>query len=112
MLVRPSPVGRHVVPLSSLFQTPPDTPAAKSVVGIVGWKRTTRVRPPMLPGPSGVQASSRPEAPAGSIIDTMRPPLVQTRGAGAADRRGPPRPVRRTWARAPRGRPVGRAVFR
>ena len=36
MFVRPSPVGRQVTALSSLFQMPPDTPAANSVVGTVG----------------------------------------------------------------------------
>ena len=82
MFARPSPVGRQVMPLSSLFQTPPDTPAANSVVCTIGWKRTTRVRPPMLPGPSGVQASRIPVTPLRSVAATTRLAENHTRECG------------------------------
>src|SRR5438045_1315127 len=82
MFVRPSPVGRQVVPSSSLFQIPPDTPAAKIVVGTAGWNFTTRVRPPMLPGPSGVHASSTAVALLASLSDSTREPDSHTRDAG------------------------------
>ena len=36
MLASPSPIGRQVVPLSSLFQMPPETPAATARGGCVG----------------------------------------------------------------------------
>src|SRR5687767_10416469 len=82
MFVRPSPVGRQDVPLSSLFQMPPDTPAANSVVGTAGWNFTTRVRPPMLPGPSGVHASSRRSALLVPLSDITREPDSHNRDAG------------------------------
>src|SRR4029450_8133984 len=41
-----------------LFQTPPATPAAYITVGSTGLIKNARVRPPMLPGPSGVQVPS------------------------------------------------------
>src|SRR3989304_8428049 len=48
--------GAQVVPPFVVFHTPPATPAAYIVVGVVGSIRIARVRPPMLPGPSWVHA--------------------------------------------------------
>src|SRR5688572_7630855 len=87
IFVSPSPSGRQVVPLSSLFHIPPETPAANNVVGIVGWKRTTRVRPPMFPGPSGVQASRMPAPVLDSFSGTISEPDIHTRDAGCANGR-------------------------
>src|SRR5258708_3918785 len=48
--------GAQEAPPFVVFHTPPATPAAYIVVGVVGWISVARVRPPMLPGPSPVQA--------------------------------------------------------
>ncbi|MBI3106687.1 MAG: hypothetical protein HYY95_14155 [Candidatus Rokubacteria bacterium] len=48
--------GTQAPPPSIVFHTPPATPAAYMVLELVGSMRMARVRPPILPGPSGVQA--------------------------------------------------------
>src|SRR5215471_20179636 len=51
-------IGLQLEPASVLFHRPPSTPAMNIVFGLPGWKRSTRVRPPTLPGPSGVHVPS------------------------------------------------------
>src|SRR5258708_37671029 len=50
--------GAQEAPTFVVFHTPPATPAAYIGVGVVGWISVARERPPMLPGPSPVQAPS------------------------------------------------------
>src|SRR2546425_10995404 len=45
----------HDVPPLVVFHTPPATPAAYIVFGVVGSMTMARVRPPTLPGPRAVQ---------------------------------------------------------
>ena len=52
------------------------------VAGSAGWNFTTRVRPPMLPGPSGVHASSTPVALLVPPSDLTREPDSHNRDGG------------------------------
>ena len=51
--------GVQVVPLLTVFQTPPATPPRYMVAGVAGSMSRERTRPPTLPGPTPVQ---RPRA--------------------------------------------------
>jgi hypothetical protein len=51
MLARSSPTGNQSPPAFSVFQMPPETPPLYMTRGSAGSMTSTRVRPPMLPGP-------------------------------------------------------------
>src|SRR5262247_1448338 len=57
MLLIKSAIGVHDCPPLVVFQTPPETPAAYITLASCGLIRIARVRPPILPGPSGVQVA-------------------------------------------------------
>src|SRR5215831_19193476 len=54
MLAVRSVNGVHDTPVFVVFQTPPATPAAYIVLGVLGLITIALVRPPMLPGPRWV----------------------------------------------------------
>src|SRR5436190_10035291 len=79
MLGRKSAIGRQVRPASFDFHTPPATPAANIKFG---WRRSmtrARVRPPILPGPSGSHVEVVESAP--SRLTAPVPPPAAREGS-------------------------------
>ena len=70
--------GAQLAPPLVVFQMPPPTLPAQSVLGSVGCTTMERMRPPMLPGPSQVQPPGCIPATLGSPID--RPRLSESFG--------------------------------
>ncbi len=101
--------GCQLAPESVDRQTPPATPPAYMVEGVVGWMTRARVRPPTLPGPSACQAPSVPAAGGGG--GPSRPRNVGPRRGGVDRHPAHPLPGLQVVPGGDRGDPVRRALL-
>src|SRR6266446_3571118 len=72
-LAMKSSSGNQLVPPFTVFHTPPPTLPTHIALGVVGWIRMDRTRPPMFPGPSHLQ----PEDSVPGTRGLMAPPCLE-----------------------------------